>query len=208
MALETFHHYQHLYEEFFSVRFKPIPIVDIVEDYDLVAGSVRIHENASRWYFFIPERLTEWELFVLLETKQWLSPNTEKVVIRNKIKELTTRKGIAEARAQHLYDLFMQVTCGYGLLEVLLGDAKLKAIRIHTLNKVSTVKVDIEHYGECNTNLLFTKEFIDTLSKKLRHERCAGLEPCSIRIGDIPVSAHVKDEAGQHLHSRTIKIKK
>ena len=70
MALDTFHTYKELYEEFFEASFKRVPKHNLIAEYALIEGAVRIERNATAWYFYTPESLSEWELFTLLDVRR------------------------------------------------------------------------------------------------------------------------------------------
>lgn len=203
--IQTFNNYQKLYEDFFRVSFKSVPVHNLVEEYEVLGGTIRIQKNAEHWYHFTPDKISEWELFVLMETK---NVNPADNMILKTLQNFAKRKGIklTKAKEDELLTLYQQGAKGFGLIEILVEDPRVKRIEVQVMNNLCVVHVEIEEYGECDTNLILYPELIEELVNRLEKAGCVDEKQCEIRIANIPVNALVRIKEGMHLTSAFIEI--
>lgn len=208
MPIQTFYSYKKLYEDFFDASFKRVPKHNLVEEYDLIEGKVRIERNANHWYFYTPEDLSEWELFILIEARKQAPKTISELSVL--ITTLASRKGmkLTVNRKDMLIHLYQQVNHGYGILDRIWKDNNVAGVKLVCLNTLCTLSIIHKKYGECQTNIGPTADLVKRILTRLKKAGCPDDGTCLTRIAELSAHATVLRKETATLQTVRILIEK
>ncbi len=151
----------------------------LLDKYSVMGSDIRIFENGSdRFYFISPSELTLSfnEVKILHNLKDSVSDKyvyelIDPLEARNYFRKLGAEL-LSEFDGgldrEKLSEIFTRYTAGYGILEILFSDDRVRDVYVDSPTSLTPIYVDHESYGICSTNLKLSEEDLERISSKFR----------------------------------------
>ncbi|MBN1941045.1 MAG: type II/IV secretion system ATPase subunit [Candidatus Diapherotrites archaeon] len=170
--------------------FKEIEQLELLDEYSVLKSNVQVfkHPNRTEALYFVnpPEySLPPEQYFVMSKTKEVVagyqpgkislstvakSRRYFERIYESTIKDVARHYNVKLANEElaELAEIVARYTVGYGILEILLSDRKLTDIYLDAPIGQKPLYVVHSEYGQCQTNILYTKDEAEGLVSKMR----------------------------------------
>jgi len=152
----------------------------ILDRYKILNSEIKILENGTdRFYFIKPSEisLSFNEVKILQKLRDIISDKyifelIDPIDARNHFQklgmELLKKFDTRDIDKKRLSEIFTRYTAGYGILEILFYDEKIKDIYVDSPPTTTPIYIDHEEYGICTTNIKLSEEDLERISSKFR----------------------------------------